>query len=53
MFFCKEICLFGVFLVQHTADFVTKLGFTMSKSFDKIHPQGVKIEACIKPGICI
>jgi hypothetical protein len=52
MFLCKKYFLFGVVLVQHIADFVTKLGFAMSKSFDKIHPQ-VKIEACIKPGICI
>ena len=41
-----------IFWVQHPADFVTKLMSRKSKSFDKIHPQGVKIEDCVKPGSC-
>ena len=53
MFFCTKSFFMWQFRVQHTADFVTKLGFGKSKSFDKIHPQGVKIEDYIKPGSCI
>jgi hypothetical protein len=38
MFFRTESCFMQQYRVQHTADFVTKLGFGKPKSFDKIHP---------------